>query len=386
MPFGLALIIALQSGAKNWPVRPDDSHFSYCYDCDGRHIVGQNLSHQVMVWDAKTGKVDCTLNGAEEPITLAKFLPDGRHVIGQSFLVGRLNHGSAITHDQMMEWDIHSGKMMWCVNDCIFDALISGGKRVLAFQEPAGNPPDSKLTCFDPRSGRAIFSFPHFQAGWGTDIVEESRDGKKLLYSDLGNIVVFDMKSKAILVRIPSSMGTYAQPASFLKSGEEFYYYAGTMVPKDIFVGISLFSIPRMGFVRGITFPRHDPPYLIGWLSNLGGFIAFCGSGDIKSYSKAAGLVDVGKYDYPLYRLRVAPDEAHFVACWFDAEPGGKDRAGVVAYDSKTCKKLWERAGSGVKILPNNELVLEQGDKIDFVDVASGVTVRSVVLQDFAPR
>jgi len=103
------------------------------------------------------------------------------------------------------------------------------------------------------------------------------------------------------------------------------------------------------------------------------------------SYSEAAGLVDRGAAKGS-DDIIVSPDEQSFAACYPRYEDQNKITFKVEGYNARTFMKVWECSGIGIKCLSNGQLVVQDGDSISFIDIASGVEKRTIHLEGFLAK
>jgi WD40 repeat protein len=384
----LTVLFSLVVGSFGAPPLIDSDHtreFASCLDCDGRHLVGFTQSKKLVVWDASTGRAIRTLMGYRDPIYLARLLPDGESVLGQSLdphtdwaTWGISEKG--LRDRSMRLWNIRSGRTIWRIADSLYDGLSSDGQRVYGVASKVSpNLEKPRLVCWDLRTGASIFTMPDFvPRGFLTNIAQETADGRRLLYSDPSGITVFDLESRKMLLHIDSTRLLGAPPAALVGDGSQFFCES----PPGAEGTIALYGLPDNKVVDSAKFPHGRRPLEIGWLPNSAGFVAFC-NGRWVSYRKGEGLVDRGDAGLkgPM-DIIASPDEQSFAA-WYATALGGKRTFAVQAYDAMTCIRRWERPGLAVKFLPNGQLVVEDGDAISFVDMATGVAKRTIHLEGF---
>lgn len=320
---------------------------------------------------------------------MARLLPDGKSVLAQSYRLGT-DWATWRTTDKdprdnsIRLWNIDSGKVVWRISDSLFDAISRDGRRVYGVQSKVSpNIEKPKLVCWDIRTGSPVFTMPEFApASYLSNIVEESADGRRLLYSDFSGATIFDLVSHKRLVHITSGRGVGATPASFVGDGDRFYYDS----PSSWSPAIALYSISKGKVVAKAEFSSDRAPFVIGWLPRSAGFVAFCNWGRWMSYSERAGLVDRGKAPEAPIDIIVSPDEQSFAACYSTCGAQNKIAFKVEGYNARTFMKVWERSGVGIKCLSNGELVVQDRDAVSFVDIESGLEKRTIHLEGFLAK
>jgi hypothetical protein len=390
----MSLIVAftLIAGSMGFGAPSSPSYtpqFGACMDCDGRHLVGLTESKRLAVWDATTGRMIRILEGYQDPVYLARLLPDGKSVLAQSFRPGTDWATWGITDkgprdNSMRLWDIDSGKVLWRIPDSFFDAISRDGKRVYGVQSKVSpNLEQPKMVCWDIRTGSPLFTMPGFAPlGFLSNIVEESADGRRLLYSDSYKVTIFDLLSRKKLVDIENGRGVGVLPASFVGDGDKFFYDS----PSSRGTTVALYSVSKDKVVVTAEFPSERTPFVIGWLPRSAGFVAFCNWGRWMSFSEGAGLVDRGEAAVPPFDIFVSPDGLSFAASYREYGDQNKTTLKVEGYNARTFKKTWERPGVSIKCLSNGQLVIQDGDSVSFVDIYSGLEKRTIHLEGFLAK
>jgi hypothetical protein len=383
-PFSLMVgSLGRLSAYGHWNARPLGS----CLDCDGRHVLGLAQTKRLEVWDAFTGRSIRTLKGYQDPIYLARLLPDGKSVLAQS-APSRTDWATWRSSDKdsrdssMRLWNIDSGTIVWHIQDSLFDAISRDGRRVYGvYSRISPNVEKPQLRCWDLVTGSLVFTMPGFSpSGFLSNIAEESVDGRRLLYADPAGTTVFDLNSRTKLVHIKNGPLIGVPRVAFVGDGDKFFYDS----PQGTVRAIFLYSLSKKGDVGGAKFPRDRNPSVVGWRPNSGGFVAFC-NGYWMSYDEGSGLVDRGKAARAPFDIIVSPDERSFVACYL-TDQGDMRTFKIEGYNTRTFTKVWERPGLGIKCLSDNKLVVEDGDSVSFVDIESGKERRKIRLEGFLAK
>ncbi|MDX2064425.1 MAG: hypothetical protein SFX74_01650 [Fimbriimonadaceae bacterium] len=358
---------------------PQYRRFASVFDANNQHILGLTKSKELAVWDAKTGETIRVLKGNIDPIVRARLTADGMSVLGQS-----LNHQSdwstwGTPKDRGRErairlWDIGTGKIRWTIIDGIFDAFSRDQRRIYGVSSRfAPHLTKPKLVSWDANTGRQTFSFPAFApASILSNRAQESADGKRLLYSDVTGTRIFELKSRTqIHFADDKSTGIVVAPAAFTESGERFFF-AGPMGTGMI----DLISIRTGTMVNRAVFPNRESPSRVGWLTKSEGFVAYA-NGSWYSFRRSSGLVKHTQDSEGGYDLIVSPDERSFIT-WAIKYDRNNEAFRTSGFDTRTCKKRWERPGVPIVCLPDAQLIIEDEDMVRFVDIRTGIEKRSV--------
>lgn len=381
------LFLLLASAVPGDSSRTDvNTLFQYAtiFDSDGKRLVGLTRSGKLAVWDAKTGRLIRVLEGNRDPIVLARLSLDGLSVLGQSHRSPRgwASWGTPEDrgHERAMRlWSIRTGRVRWRVPDGLFDAFSQDGRRVYGVESRVSpNIEPARLACWDLSTGRRLFAMKDFAPrGYLTNIAKESPDGRRLFYADPSGTRVFDVAARKAVTTVPPSKSRLlgVAPAALTASGERFFLSGS---PED---GVALFAIPGGETVDRALIPEGQWLASFGWLPRAEGFVAY-GNGRWYSFRRGSGLRNQAKAGPFPQGIIVSPDERTF-ACWRVSVLDGKRWFWTEGRDSVTCAKLWERRGLAVLCLPNGELVVEDGEAVRFVDIATGQEKRAILRSGF---
>ena len=382
----LGLIVGGMGGprASGLPKGGFNYRYNSILDGDERHLVGLTQAKKLVVWDAFTGRVIRTLEGYQEPIYLARLLPDGKSVLGQcidpqtDWVTWGINE--KVPRDRSMRlWDIDSGKVLWRVHG-LFDGFSRDGRTVYGVSSVPPRQERPKLIFWDLRTGAPMFTMPDFSPnGFLSNIAEESVDGRWFVYSDQSGATAFDLRSHKQLFHMRSTEPVGAPRIAVAGNGDRFFYDS----PPGDEGAIDLYSVSQNKAVAKAAFPNGRRPFAIGWLRKAVGFVAFC-NGRWMYYNSKAGLVDRGAAVKPPYEIIVSPDERSFAICCSSGEADSSATLTVDGYDVSTFTKRWERSGWGVKCLANGQLVVEDHGAVSLVDIRSGREVRTIRLDGFS--
>lgn len=390
--FLLPLICLLQNDvADSTRTNPYElSRFATVFDASDQHLVGLTPAKELAVWDATTGQLVHVLKGNSEPIIRGRLSPNGKWVLGQTLdpqtdsATWGLD-GKPPRDRSMRLWDIKTGKVRWRIPNAFFDALSRDGRRIYGVEARVSpNIEKPKLSCWDLATGRKVFTMPKFVPfGFLSNIVEESADGRRLLYADRIGTRVFDLTTRKQLVFLDSFSSQLSVFRSALTAAGDAFFFAG---PEGA-GAISLISIPSGRLIQKMSFPSIRANHIakgaydtdgIVWLPKAVGFIAI-GDGGLYSFRRGERLVTHRRVAHGggYGGLIMSPNEESF-AMWTVREEDQIKSFSISGYNTKTFTKFWDKPGLPIVCLPSGELVIEDRDTVRFVDMATGRELRAV--------